>query len=95
MARATVSISLPAEMVRQVDELRRHEHRTRSELIREALRAYFARQFPVVKATAEELRALRRGRAEMARGQYLTLDELFHALDSQRRPVRRKKTRAA
>jgi predicted transcriptional regulator len=82
-------------MVRQVDELRKREHRTRSELIREALRIYFARQFPVVKATAQELRALRRGRAEMAEGNYLTLDELFHALDSSRRTQRRKKTRAA
>lgn len=95
MARQTVSISLPREMVREVDELRKREHRTRSELIREALRTYFARQFPVVKATPQELRALRRGRAEMARGESVTLEDLLHALDSKRSPIRRKKARAA
>jgi hypothetical protein len=39
---ATFSISLPPEMLAWVDELRMREHRTRSELIREALRRYFA-----------------------------------------------------
>jgi Arc/MetJ-type ribon-helix-helix transcriptional regulator len=37
---AILSISLPPEMARQVEACCRSEHRTRSELIREALRAY-------------------------------------------------------
>ncbi len=46
MARTTdvVSISLPPEMVAELDLVCRIEHRTRSELIREALRRYYDRR---------------------------------------------------
>ena len=37
----TFSISMPPEMAVQLELVRKEEHRTRSELIREALRAYF------------------------------------------------------
>lgn len=42
MARVTVtfSISLPPEMAKELEEIRKKEHRTRSELLREALRCY-------------------------------------------------------
>ncbi len=42
MARSTVtfSISLPPEMAEELKEVMKKEHRTRSELIREALRRY-------------------------------------------------------
>ena len=42
MARVTVTftISLPPEMAEELEEVRKREHRTRSELIREALRRY-------------------------------------------------------
>lgn len=42
MARTTVtySISLPPEMAAELEEIRKKEHRTRSELLREALRRY-------------------------------------------------------
>ncbi|HEX6513002.1 MAG TPA: ribbon-helix-helix domain-containing protein [Chloroflexota bacterium] len=36
----TVTISLPPELAEQVDEIARSEHRTRSELLREAVRQY-------------------------------------------------------
>ena len=44
MARITVtfSISLPPEMAVELEEIMKEEHRTRSELVREALRRYFA-----------------------------------------------------
>jgi metal-responsive CopG/Arc/MetJ family transcriptional regulator len=35
-----VSVSMPAEMFSRAEELARSEHRTISELVREALRAY-------------------------------------------------------
>lgn len=75
--RATMTISLPREMIRQVERVRKAEHRTRSELIREALRAYFSarRTLPVYTPTAAELRAIQKGRAAMRRGEYYTLDE--------------------
>lgn len=38
---ATFSISLPPEMLIEIERVRKEEHRTRSELIREALRRYF------------------------------------------------------
>ena len=38
----TFTISLPPEMARQVDQTCQEEHRTRSELFREALRCYSA-----------------------------------------------------
>lgn len=37
----TFSISLPPEMMEEIERVRKTEHRTRSELIREALRRYF------------------------------------------------------
>lgn len=44
MTRTTVtfSISVPPGMALQLEEIRKKEHRTRSELIREALRRYVA-----------------------------------------------------
>ena len=41
---ATFSVSLPPEMAAELEEVMKREHRTRSELIREALRYYFQRQ---------------------------------------------------
>jgi metal-responsive CopG/Arc/MetJ family transcriptional regulator len=44
MARITItfSISIPPEMAKELEELMKKEHRTRSELLREALRRYMA-----------------------------------------------------
>ncbi len=89
-SRQTMTISLPPEMIRKVERVRKAEHRTRSELIREALRAYFANRYPVVEASREELRALRRGREAYRQGRYVTLEELLHAMGPSRRPTRRK-----
>jgi len=64
-------------MLEQVEKTMRAEQRTRSELILEALRTYIAvRQFPEETPTPAELRAIRRGRAAYARGDYVALDEL-------------------
>ena len=40
--RQTMTISLPPAMIREVETVRKVENRTRSELIREALRTYFS-----------------------------------------------------
>lgn len=49
MVRVTVtfSISLPPEMAAELEEIRKKEHRTRSELIREALRRYVSVKGPI------------------------------------------------
>ena len=92
-----MTISLPREMTREVDAARKREHRTRSELVREALRVYFgvARTLPVYTPTARELREIEKGRGEMRRGEYLTLDEFFSHLDvdSRRQQARSKGSR--
>jgi len=64
-------------MARELEKAQKAEHRTRSELVRQALRDYLrARALPVYTPTAAELRGIARGRAEIRRGDYVTLDEL-------------------
>ena len=86
---------MPPEMVTEVDTVRRAEHRTRSELVREALRTYFVHRLPAAQATLAERAAMARGRAEFKRGESVTLDELKaelkKSLEPRRRPVGRKK----
>jgi metal-responsive CopG/Arc/MetJ family transcriptional regulator len=89
--RQTMTISLPPEMIEQVEQVRKAEHRTRSELVREALRSYIASRFPAVTPSLEDVRALRQARREHVRGQFVNLDDLLHALDTARRPVGRKR----
>jgi predicted transcriptional regulator/mRNA-degrading endonuclease RelE of RelBE toxin-antitoxin system len=96
MRRDTITISLPKAMTRQVDQLCKAEHRTRSELFREALRSYVkdrpwlakfearAAKLPVYIPTKQELRAIERGREEMRKGEFVTLDELFKDLEGKR-----------
>jgi predicted transcriptional regulator len=74
----TVTISLPPAMVKQMERVRKREHRTRSELIREALRHYIDSRYPEVTPTEAELAAIRRGRAEIKAGRYITLEQLSH-----------------
>jgi metal-responsive CopG/Arc/MetJ family transcriptional regulator len=38
----TFSVSLPPAMAKQIEQAMKAEHRTRSELVREALRVYFS-----------------------------------------------------
>jgi Arc/MetJ-type ribon-helix-helix transcriptional regulator len=96
---ALVTVSVPLPIARQIERTRKRENRSRSELVREALRVYFARAdtFPVVHATPAELRALKRARAAYLRGETITLDEYEHtrALDSAPRPNRGKAARPA
>ena len=73
---STLTISLPPAMLDELERVRKQEHRTRSELMREALRHYFSGRIPEEAPTAAELRAIRRGRAAIARGDYVTLDEI-------------------
>ena len=61
---STLTISLPPAMLKELERVRKQEHRTRSELMREALRTYFSGRFPEEVPTTAELRAIRRGRAD-------------------------------
>ena len=89
----TMTISLPPEMVKEVERVRKTERRTRSELIREALRTYFTLG-RTYTPTPAELRAIEKGRAAMRRGQYYTLDEFRTHLGGTGTKARPKKRRA-
>jgi predicted transcriptional regulator len=81
-------------MAAEIDKVRRKENRTRSELVREALRAYIADRYPTVRVSRTELARIRKGAAEIRRGEYVTFDQLLDVLDSPRRQPRRKVTPA-
>src|SRR5437016_13229007 len=73
--RATMTVSLPPAMIEEVERVRKAEHRTRSELVRGALRTYFGAGRGYLPTLAER-RAIERGRAEIRRCEYLTLEEM-------------------
>src|SRR5580692_9072880 len=77
-----LSISLPPALLQQFEEVRKKESRTRSELVREALRAYFEERYPAVTPTRAELSALRRGRAAFRRGNSISLTQFLNHLGS-------------
>ena len=87
----TMTVSLPPAMVRQFEAVRKAESRTRSELVREALRAYFESRYPAVRPIKAELAALRRGRAAFRRGDAVSLGEFFHGMESPTRRPRAKR----
>lgn len=76
-------------MTAEIDKVRRKENRTRSELVREALRAYFADRYPTVQPSKAERARIRKGRAEIRGDQFVTFDQLLDVLDSPRRTPRR------
>jgi predicted transcriptional regulator len=86
----TFTVSVPPAMAAEIDKVRRKENRTRSELVREALRTYIADRYPTAQPTRAEVARVRKGRAEIRRGDFVTLDQLRDVLDSPRRQPRRK-----
>lgn len=64
-----------------------------TELLREAWRHYFESRFPVETPTRAELAAIKQGRAAFKRGEYVTLEQLRHELESARHPTRKKRSR--
>lgn len=69
-------------MAKKVEQAMKTEQRTRSELVREALRVYFsARLIPAEVPTDAETRAYRRGMTAYKRGDYVTLEEYLGGTD--------------
>ena len=91
--RQTMTVSLPPAMLKEFEAVRKAENRTSSELVREALRQYFYSRFPVAGVSREELAAIRRGRAQIRRGEYATLEELRDGLAASNRKARAKRGR--
>ena len=81
----TVTISLPPQLMAELDRVREREHRTRSEILRDALRRYITvaergRMIPVEDALPEEIEAMRRADEEYVRGECVRLKDLQHEL---------------
>jgi metal-responsive CopG/Arc/MetJ family transcriptional regulator len=102
---AIFSISLPPEMASELDRVRRKEHRTRSELVREALRHYirnadgrtvqeWAAALPEEEPTAEEIEAIAQATEEFREGKFITYSQLRHELGHRRQQPRAKKSKA-
>jgi metal-responsive CopG/Arc/MetJ family transcriptional regulator len=89
----TITISLPPGMAKQMAKAQKEEHRTRSELLREAWRLYFESRYPLYAPTKAERTAINIGRAEFKRGEYITLTELHDELSAARHQKRKKTNR--
>lgn len=90
-------------MASELERVRRKEHRTRSELVREALRHYIriadARSVQERIATlreeepaADEIAAIAAGTKEFREGSFTDLSKLHHELGYRRRQQRAKKS---
>jgi predicted transcriptional regulator len=80
-------------MAKQLEQVRKEENRTRSELLREALRQYIENRYPVEKPTRTELAAIRRGRAAIKRGDFVSLTDVINELDTRHRKAGTKRPR--
>lgn len=76
----TVTTSLPPEEFVALDRVRKRDNLTRAEALREAIRRYVSqganRKIPVEDALPDEIEAIKEGQAQIARGEYVLLDEL-------------------
>jgi predicted transcriptional regulator len=92
-------------MADELERVRRKEHRTRSEFVREALRRYMqpagarslnqrVAELPEEKPAAEEIAAIKEGSQEIAEGKFATFEQLRHELDRRRQRPRAKKSQA-
>ena len=86
----TMTISLPPGMVEQFEKVRKIERRTRSELVREALRTYLAGHFPEAAVSKREMAGIRRGRRQIRLGQHMSLEDLTNGLAAPNRKAGRK-----
>jgi CopG family transcriptional regulator/antitoxin EndoAI len=72
----TIALSLPPEMVDKIEELMKEEGRTRSELLREALRRYMEEQ---------EWKKIYRYGEMKAREKGITEDQIEDIIDARRK----------
>ena len=89
----TMTISLPPAMVKQMEQVQKEENRTRSELVREAWRQYFESRYALYTPTKAETAAIRKGRAALKRGEFVSLKQLHNELDTPRNQTSKKRPR--
>jgi predicted transcriptional regulator len=72
-----ITISLPEDVLRAADKAALTQERPRSALVADALRWYLRiQEIPCEEATAVEIAAIERGQAEIARGEFVTFEEI-------------------
>src|SRR3989442_9819212 len=89
----TLTISLPPAMAKQMERVQKEEHRARSELLREAWRQYFEGRYGTNTPTKTELAAIRKGRAAIKRGEFVSLQHHLQGRDKPHRKAGSKSTR--
>jgi predicted transcriptional regulator len=91
-----ITISLPEDVLRAADEVALTQERARSALVEDALRWYLrVQELPCEEATPEEIAAIERGRAEIARGEFVTFEEIKRDLAADLLEDRAKKSEKA
>jgi predicted transcriptional regulator len=80
----TITISLAQEELMALDRVCERDKLTRPELLREAIRFFLSqnagRKISVEDALPDEIEAIEEGQAEIARGEYVLLDDLKHEM---------------
>jgi len=80
----TVTTSLLPEELVALDRVRKRDNLTRAEALRKAIRRYVSqgsdRKIPVEDALPDEIEAIEEGQAQIARGEYVLLDDLKHEM---------------
>jgi metal-responsive CopG/Arc/MetJ family transcriptional regulator len=77
-----ITISLPEDVLRAADEVALTQEWSRSALVEDALRWYLrVQELPCEEATNEEIEAIERGRAEIARSEFVSFEEIKRDLE--------------
>jgi predicted transcriptional regulator len=78
-----VTVTLPEDVVGAADELATKRACSRSALVEDALRWYLrVRGLAWDEASPEEIEAIERGRTEIARGEFVTFEEIKRDLEA-------------
>ena len=83
-AKKTVATTLPPEELEELDRARARQHLSRAEIVREAIRWYIGavrRLPPAEEPTVGEIKAIREGEGEFARGKTRRLEDVLHELE--------------
>jgi len=90
-----ITISLPLAILEQCEALCKKESRTRSELVREAIRVYIEARYPAIQPTKKEMAILRKGHAEFQRGDFALFENyLKRDVASRGNQIRTKRPRS-
>jgi metal-responsive CopG/Arc/MetJ family transcriptional regulator len=79
----TIATTLPAEELAEFDRVRERRSLSRSQALREAIRWYIGamRSLPPAQdPLPDEIEAIRRGKEQIARGEYVRLEDLQREL---------------